>query len=212
MDSASIAPALELGPGTGPDWSFQDEAIADVMAALADGERVLLQSGTGTGKTIMLRGVIRRYLDNGGSTVMVIAHRREIITQTSAKLHAAGISHGVIQAGLEHLARPMARVQVCAIATLFVRAIKGKSMPLPPRGMLVIDECHHAVAPTYRKVINAYPDAMVLGVTATPCRGDGRGLGGIFSSMISTGTTKQMIRRNVLAKPVVFAPEDMKPD
>ena len=55
-------------------------------------------------------------------------------------------------------------------------------MPLPPADLLIIDEAHHARAGTYKKVIAAYPNAIVIGLTATPCRGDGRGLGGIFEA------------------------------
>ena len=53
-------------------------------------------------------------------------------------------------------------------------------MDLPPADLLVVDEAHHTPAETYRKIIDAYPDAVLLGLTATPVRGDGRGLGGIF--------------------------------
>ena len=78
----------------------------------------------------------------------------------------------------------MERVQVAAIQTLHARAIRRERMELPPADLLVVDECHHCPAQTYRKIIEAYPDAMLLGLTATPCRGDGRGLGGIFETMI----------------------------
>jgi DNA repair protein RadD len=50
--------------------------------------------------------------------------------------------------------------------------------------LLVIDECHHCPATTYRKIIDSYPDAILIGLTATPCRGDGRGLGGIFDTIV----------------------------
>jgi DNA repair protein RadD len=57
-------------------------------------------------------------------------------------------------------------------------------MELPPADMVVIDEAHHVVADTYRKIIELYPDAILLGLTATPCRADGRGLGGVFDTLI----------------------------
>jgi superfamily II DNA or RNA helicase len=85
----------------------------------------------------------------------VLAHRREIISQTSAKLHALGISHGIIQAGFSP--RPLERVQVASIATLYVRAIRGDRMELPDADLIVIDECHHAPATTYTKIIEAIP-------------------------------------------------------
>jgi hypothetical protein len=57
-------------------------------------------------------------------------------------------------------------------------------MELPPATVVVVDECRHATANTWRKIIDAYPDAILLGLTATPCRSDDRGLGGIFEVMI----------------------------
>jgi DNA repair protein RadD len=57
-------------------------------------------------------------------------------------------------------------------------------MLMPLADLLIIDEAHHACAATYQKILKAYPNAIVLGLTATPCRGDGRGLGGIFETMI----------------------------
>ena len=78
----------------------------------------------------------------------------------------------------------MERVQLASVQTLWVRAMRSEAMKLPPADLLMIDECHHATATTWRKIIEAYPDAVLLGLTATPCRGDGRGLGGIFTCMI----------------------------
>ena len=78
----------------------------------------------------------------------------------------------------------MAAVQVASIQTLHARAIRSTTMPMPLADIVVIDEAHHSCAMTYQRVLAAYPDATVLGLTATPCRGDGRGLGGIFETMI----------------------------
>ena len=71
-------------------------------------------------------------------------------------------------------------------------------MDLPPADLLVIDECHHATANTYRKIIDAYPDATLLGLTATPCRGDGRGLGGIFDTLIECPQVAALIDQQYL--------------
>ena len=112
--------------------------------------------------------------------VLVLAHTREIIKQTSEKLFAHGIEHGIIQAG--YPSRPWEVVQIASVQTLWVRAMRTRRMDLPPADMLIIDECHHCPARTYQKIIDAYPSAILIGLTATPCRGDGRGLGGIFES------------------------------
>ena len=76
----------------------------------------------------------------------------------------------------------MERVQVASIQTLWSRAIRSNSMQMPLADILIIDEAHHARAKTYQKIIDAYPDAVLIGLTATPCRGDGRGLGNIFDA------------------------------
>jgi superfamily II DNA or RNA helicase len=82
------------------------------------------------------------------------------------------------------------------------------SMDLPPADLLVIDECHHAPANTYRKIIEGYPNATLLGLTATPCRGDGRGLGGIFDTIIECPQVAELITHGFLVKTRVYAPVD----
>ena len=66
-------------------------------------------------------------------------------------------------------------------------------MRLPLADLVIIDEAHHATANTWRKIIEAYPDAVLIGLTATPCRGDGRGLGGIFTTMIECPQVGELI-------------------
>jgi superfamily II DNA or RNA helicase len=73
---------------------------------------------------------------------------------------------------------------------------------------LWIDECHHCPANTYRKIIEAYPNAVLLGTTATPCRGDGRGLGGIFEIIIETPQVAELIQQRYLVATRVYAPVD----
>jgi superfamily II DNA or RNA helicase len=134
---------------------------------------------TGAGKTIIFAEIIRA-MARARKPVLVLAHRREIISQTSEKLRDLDIVHGIIQAGVP--TRPLEDVQVASIQTLHRRAIRAETMDLPRAYLLVIDEAHHCPAVTYTKIIESYPDAILLGLTATPCRGDGRGLGGIKSS------------------------------
>ena len=68
--------------------------------------------------------------------------------------------------------------------TLWARAVRTSRMELPPADLIIIDEATTAPAYTYRKIIDGYPDAVMIGLTATPCRGDGRGLGGIFDVIV----------------------------
>jgi superfamily II DNA or RNA helicase len=185
---------------------YQEKVIEDFDRAIAEGKRcIILVCPTGGGKTVIGAAIIRRPHEKRRG-VLVLAHRREIITQTSAKLHAHGIPHGIIQAGVQP--RPLEHVQIASIQTLWVRAMHMGRMELPPADLLVIDECHHAPAETYKKIIDAYPDAILLGLTATPCRGDGRGLGGIFDAIVECPQVAELIQQGHLVKTRVYAPAE----
>jgi DNA repair protein RadD len=134
----------------------------------------------------------------------MLAHRREIISQTSDKLSDIAIPHGIIMAGTQ--SRPLENVQLAAVQTLHRRAIGSETMELPRADLLVIDEAHHCPAETYRKIIDAYPDAILLGLTATPCRGDGRGLGGVFEVIIECPQVAELIEQKFLVKTRTYAP------
>ena len=86
--------------------------------------------------------------------------------------------------------------------------MRSEAMTLPPADLLIVDECHHAAAHTWRKIIEAYPAAVLIGLTATPCRGDGRGLGGIFTTMIECPQVAPLIEQGYLVKTRVYAPVD----
>lgn len=136
--------------------------------------------------------------------ILFLAHRRELIQQTSRKLYDLGIDHGVLLPG--HRPRPAEPVQVASIATLHARAIRAKNMNLPDADLVIIDEAHHARANIYAKIIEAYPNAVILGLTATPCRGDGRGLGNLFEVMVECTQVPDLIAAGYLVPTKVYAP------
>jgi superfamily II DNA or RNA helicase len=198
VPSPPIVPELVLRP-------YQVDVVARFFAAVAAGKkRIIIVAPTGSGKTVILGEIKRQWLETTGASALTIAHRREIVRQTSCKLQLIGIEHGIIQAGEE--SDEPARVQVASIQTLHSRAIRRKKIELPPAGLVAVDECHHVVACTWKQILDGYRDAVVVGLTATPERGDGRGLGNIFELMLECPQVGELVEQKYLVGTRVYAP------
>ena len=135
---------------------YQIDVIAEFHSRVESGRRrIILVAPTGSGKTIIGAEIIREKA-RARKPVLVLAHRREIITQTSEKLHDLGIVHGIIQAGLS---RPPARRRAGGVDSNTAPARHPcRDMDLPPADLLVIDEATIAPPNTYRKIIDGYPE------------------------------------------------------
>jgi len=187
---------------------YQIDVINSFNTEISTGKRrPLIVLPTGAGKTVLAAAIIKAWTDSG-RRVLFLAHRRELIRQCSTKLHDAGVDHGILLPG--YTPRPGEPVQVASIATIHARAIRGSSIILPPADIVILDEAHHCRARTYQKIIAAYPHAVILGLTATPCRGDGRGLGPTFDVLVSGPSIAELIALNYLVPTRVYAPN--RPD
>jgi superfamily II DNA or RNA helicase len=200
-DSGTPTPSPTGAPELRP---YQRDVIERVAAESAAGRRhILLVAPTASGKTVIAAAITDTAIERG-QRALIFAHRREIVGQTAAKLYAVGIDAGIIQAGFPP--RPGQPAQVASIQTLHARAIRGSAIELPPADLVIIDEAHHARARTYEQVIAAYPDAVIIGLTATPCRGDGRGLGNIFEVLVECPQVAALVEQKYLVPSKVFAP------
>lgn len=191
---------------------YQVDGIAAARAILAEGvRRVLLVLATGGGKTIIAALVALGAVEKR-KRVLFVGPRREIIAQAFWKLVEAGIpeaSCGVVMADgvIPHVhtrepynaRRPNAQVQVASIQTLANRR-------LPPADVVFVDEAHHATSETWSKVLKHYTDsgAVVVGLTATPCRADGAGLGKWFDRLHVIAGFADLAAQGFLVTPRVF--------
>lgn len=177
---------------------YQQNAITEIKNSIKRGnKRIVLQASTGAGKTIIACSIIKSAIEKN-SNVLFIAHRREILVQTSEKLSSFGVEHGVIMGSCKNK-NPNANVQIASIQTVSNRA-KSKA------DILIIDEGHLSLSKSFLDLIAHYPDAIILCLTATPVRTDGRGLGEVYSDLIQVVPMRQLIEEGFLVKPRVFAP------
>ncbi len=176
---------------------YQASAIDRLRDAVeASNGRVILTAPTGAGKTT-IAGRLMELAVGRGSHVLFIAHREELIAQASGRLADFGLLHGIIKAG--HRPDPGQPIQVASIQTLVRRA-------LPPADLVIVDEGHRAISPSYRAIFDAYPGADIVALTATPVRTDGRGLGDVFGALVEVAKVSELIAMGFLMRTRVLAP------
>jgi superfamily II DNA or RNA helicase len=179
---------------------YQNQLANDIRGAFGSGaNRPLAVSPTGSGKTVLFSYITSQVLKRG-SRVIIIAHRREILDQISATLKRVGVPHGFIQAGKSTSTQP---AMVASIQTL---ARRLDTIPAPD--LVIIDEAHHSVSKSYVQMFAAWPTAKFIGVTATPERLDGKGLGVMFDRMVMGPSVQWLIDNGFLAQPVYYAPRE----
>lgn len=196
---------------------YQGAALDEIRARFAESMRApLFVLPTGGGKTVTYAAIADGAAARG-NRVVILEHRKELIRQCSMALAGLGLRHQIVApedkvAAIRraHIAKwglpavhPEGTVAVASVQTLARRM--DWLQEFDPT-LIIIDEAHHAVAGTWAKIIAACPTARLLGVTATPCRTNGQGLGDVFDCMVLGPTMQELIGEGFLVRPRVFAP------
>ena len=171
-------------------FDYQEDMKERIEKALRLHRSVMAQMPTGTGKTYLLTAVIDSFVSNNPmEKVWIVAHRRELVSQideTVRKFHSYSASN---------TSSLLSSVKAMSIQWLMRHYDEIEEEP----GMIVIDEAHHALAKTYKEMWERFPNAKFLGLTATPCRLNGKGFTDLFDILVQSWSVPEFISKGRLA-------------
>ena len=171
-------------------FDYQEDMKERIEKALRLHRSVMAQMPTGTGKTYLLTAVIDSFVSNNPmEKVWIVAHRRELVSQideTVRKFHSYSTSN---------TSSLLSSVKAVSIQWLSKHYDEIEEEP----GMIVIDEAHHALAKTYKEMWERFPNAKFLGLTATPCRLNGKGFTDLFDVLVQSWSVPEFISKGRLA-------------
>ena len=171
-------------------FDYQEDMKERIEKALRLHRSVMAQMPTGTGKTYLLTAVIDSFVSNNPmEKVWIVAHRRELVSQideTVRKFHSYYASN---------TSSLLSSVKAMSIQWLMRHYDEIEEEP----GMIVIDEAHHALAKTYKEMWERFPKAKFLGLTATPCRLNGKGFTDLFDILVQSWSVPEFISKGRLA-------------
>ena len=171
-------------------FDYQEDMKERIEKALRLHRSVMAQMPTGTGKTYLLTAVIDSFVSNNPKEkVWIVAHRRELVSQideTVRKFHSYSASN---------TSSLLSSVKAMSIQWLMRHYDEIEEEP----GMIVIDEAHHALAKTYKEMWERFPNAKFLGLTATPCRLNGKGFTDLFDVLVQSWGVPEFISKGRLA-------------
>lgn len=189
---------------------YQNRAIQDLRRSIANGHKApVLTAPCGAGKTAIAAEMIRAAREKG-KQALFLAPRRELVYQTAERLEHVQVPYGIIMNGEDPSLIP--DTQVASIPTLHSRAIQREKIDLPKAGLVLVDEAHIGVGGQSQTLIEQYKDAgaVVVGLTATPARSDGRGLGMIYDDLVLGPSVAELTEQGYLVPSRYFSGE--KPD
>lgn len=177
--------------------AYQRTAIESARRALTKSGSCILQMPTGAGKTRSATEIVA----HSRGVIWFVCHRQEIERQVAKAFTAAGIDFGIVSPRGEM--QPKKRVQIVSVGTLPRRI---KRLPVPK--LVIWDECHHVAAKSWASIRAKLKDARHLGLTATPERLDGKGLGEWFAELVTGPGIAELIKKGFLSEFRYFAPSD----
>lgn len=184
---------------------YQSEQKNNIQQAWNEVRRVMFQMPTGTGKTRLFVSIVRDIIEQQPTAhILIVAHRTELISQISHSLsHHYGLRHEILEV---KKTKGHSSILVASILRLSRRICKDER--LKAFDYIFIDEAHHSLAPTYKKLIEAYPNAKVLGVTATPYRLKKATFTSLYDTLVESQPLRQFIVEGYLADYRLFTVSD----
>lgn len=183
-------------------YAYQDKAVLKLVSLLREKRRVVAVSPTGSGKTVV--GVATLLKMGTKIRVLWVAHRIELLTQARAKAHEISALSGIPESDIGLLAGTKRENIHARILVAGVLSVVNRVDELDAFDLIVVDEAHRTNANTYQRILDAWPNAMVLGLTATPKRLDGKALGDSFNALYEIATQSQLLREKRIAKIVTY--------
>jgi DNA repair protein RadD len=179
--------------------SYQIQAITKMRDLMRQGcKSICYQGATGSGKTALTAHMLHTAASRGHRSLFVV-HRRELIKQSAEAFNKEGLKYGIISAGFAENRESL--TQLASIQTLTRRLGRLRSPSL-----IVWDESHHIASDSWTKTYKAFPNSYHIGLTATPERLDGRGLGNYFQRLVSGPSVSELISQGYLSPYKLYAP------
>jgi len=192
---------------------YQNTMVAGIRTLFRNGiNSVLAVLPTGGGKTVVFTYIAQK-MAHKNKKVIILVHRIELLRQTSTALSKFDVEHGIVNP--QYSPNFVNNVQVASVQTIIKRLPYFAAVAWNADA-LIIDEAHHATAGSWLKIIEFFtqlnPNLKIIGVTATPIRGDGQGLGvesgGLFNEMVMGPQVQDLINEGFLVKPRIFGPPE----
>lgn len=178
---------------------YQVQAIDELRKSIARHRRSILCVPTGGGKTTIVASMIESAISKN-KRILFLAHRKELLHQATERLQQFGLKPGLIQGG---------NTQTSLILNVAsVQTLRNRLYCILPPDIIFIDECHLSAAKSYQTILNHFPDAYVVGMTATPTRLDGKPLGDIYNHIVNPIKIHQLTELNFLCPVRKFASKE----